>query len=203
MAERKDSAERILEGLKDIYSWSKKEILTDCPVRHIHRKMELSKRLVTEEEKQWCENKIKELEEQVPDPNFADPEEYRKKKSRYDSIKNRNTRVLNKYEDQKTDKTLELTVHAVQIGEVAFASNRFELYQDFMHRIQARSPFIQTFVVQLAGFDGATYLPTERGVANKGYSASLFCNVVGPEGGQQLVEGTLEMLNELKAQNEQ
>ena len=91
----------------------------------------------------------------------------------------------------------------MQIGEVAFASNRFELYQDFMHRIQARSPFIQTFVVQLAGFDGATYLPTERGVANKGYSASLFCNVVGPEGGQQLVEGTLEMLNELKAQNEQ
>ena len=197
MAERKDIAERILEGLKDIYSWSKKEILTDCPVRHIHRKMELSKRLVTEEEKQWCENKIKELEEQVPDPNFADPEEYRKKKSRYDSIKNRNTRVLNKYEAQKTDKTLELTVHAVQIGEISFATNRFELYQDFQHRIQARSPFTQTFIIQLGGDNGGTYLPTIRGVANKGYSACIFDNQVGPEGGQQLVENTLDMLNEL------
>lgn len=95
---------------------------------------------------------------------------------------------------------LHTVVHAVQVGDIAFASNRFELYQDYMHRIQARSPFMQTFVVQLASFEGGTYLPTERGVKNKGYSASLFCNVVGPEGGQDLVEGTLRMLNELKEQ---
>ena len=121
----------------------------------------------------------------------------RKKTSRYDSLKNRNTRVLNKYENQKTDKTLEITVHAVQIGEIAFATNRFELYQDFQHRIQARSPFTQTFIIQLGGDNGGTYLPTTRGVANKGYSACIFDNQVGPEGGQELVENTLEMLNEL------
>ena len=197
MAERKDSAERILEGLKDIYSWSKKEILTDCPVRHIHRKMELSKRLVTEEEKQWCENKIKELEDQIPDPNFADPEDYRKKKSRYDSVKNRNMRVLRQYEEQQNEPDIQMMLHVAQIGEIAFATNRFELYQDFQHRIQARSPFTQTFIIQLGGDNGGTYLPTHRGVANKGYSACIFDNQVGPEGGQELVENTLEMLNEL------
>ena len=71
------------------------------------------------------------------------------------------------------------------------------MFMDYMHRIQARSPFIQTFVVQLAGSEGANYLPTERAFANKGYSASLYDNPVSPKGGQQLVEETLKMLDEL------
>ena len=37
---------------------------------------------------------------------------------------------------------------------------------------------------------------TERGKENKGYSASIFCNQVGPEGGRDLVEATLEALND-------
>ena len=197
-AERKDIAIRIVAGLKEIYSWAKKEILTDCEVKHLSQKVTLSKRMVTEEEKKWCEDKIKELEDQIPDPNFADPEDYRKKKSRYDSVKNRNLRVLKQYEEQQNEPDIQMMLHVAQIGEVAFATNRFELYQDFQHRIQARSPFMQTFVVQLAGAINSSYLPTERGVANKGYSACIFDNVVGPEGGQQLVEQTLVMLNELK-----
>ena len=59
-----------------------------------------------------------------------------------------------------------MELHVIRIGDMAFASNRFELYMDFMHRIQARSPFVQTFVVQFAavpGPDGGTYLATERG----------------------------------------
>jgi hypothetical protein len=107
---------------------------------------------------------------------------------------------LERYEKQMEDPVIHTVVHAVRVGEIAFASNRFEMYQDYMHRIQARSPFMQTFVVQLASFEGGTYLPTERGVKNKGYSASIACNVVGFEGGQQLVEGTLRMLGELADQ---
>ena len=197
-AERKDIAERILEGLKDIYSWSKKEILTDCPVRHLSKMAVLSKRMVTEEEKAWCENKIQELADQVPDPADVDPEVYRKKKSRYDSVKNRNMRVLKQYEEQKDDPTINMMLHVAQIGEIAFASNRFELYQDYMHRIQARSPFMQTFVIQLAGDEGATYVATERAARNKGYSASIYCNHVGPEGGQEWVESCLDILKDMK-----
>ena len=76
-----------------------------------------------------------------------------------------------------------MDVNVVRIGDIAFCTTPFELYMDFMHRVQARSPFVQTFVVQLAGDVGSYYLPTERGRDNKGYSASLFCNMVGPEGG--------------------
>ena len=82
-----------------------------------------------------------------------------------------------------------------KVGEIAFASNPFELYQDYMHRIQARSPFVQTFITQLAG--RGKYLPTKRGEFNKGYSASIFCNFVGSEGGQELVEYTLDVLGRL------
>ena len=72
-----------------------------------------------------------------------------------------------------------------------------------MHRLQARSPFLQTFVIQLAGADFGSYLATERAVDAKGYSASMFCNVFSPNAGQQWVENTLLILNDMKTKDEQ
>ena len=198
MGERKDIAERILEALKDIYSWSKKEILTDPALHHKMELVPIRRRMITEEEAQWCRDNIAAMEQRIPERGEATDEQYRKAVSTYNAIKNRNTSALDRYAHQEENSILNTVVHVVQVGEVAFASNRFELYQDYMHRIQARSPFIQTFVVQLASFEGGTYLATQRGVENKGYSASLFCNIVGPEGGHELVEHTLRMLEEIK-----
>ena len=94
-----------------------------------------------------------------------------------------------------------MELHVVRLGELAFATNTFELFMDYQHRIQARSPFAQTFVVQLCGqprgYINASYLATERGFQNKSYSASVYCNKVSVEGGAQLVEETLEELNKL------
>ena len=121
--------------------------------------------------------------------------------SKYNSYKNRNLRAIGHYEDIKTNPKNVYEIHVTQVGEIAFASNPFELYQDFMHRMQARSPFIQTFITQLAGGSGQ-YLPTQRATFNKGYSASIYCNQVGPEGGQELVEYTLGVLHDLKTKDE-
>ena len=88
-------------------------------------------------------------------------------------------------------------MHAVRVGDVAFTTSSYETYMDYMHRIQARSPFIQTFPIPVASFGGGSYMATERAMEGKGYSASIFCNQVGAEGGQELVETTLELLNEL------
>ena len=41
---------------------------------------------------------------------------------------------------------------------------------------------------------------TARGVEGKGYSACLFCNLVSPEGGQELVDETVRILNTLHAE---
>lgn len=76
---------------------------------------------------------------------------------------------------------------------------------DYMHRIQARSPFSQTFVVQLAGTptDCSGYVATERGAWGKGYSASLYCNQVSPQGGQELVEATVATLKAIYTEESQ
>ena len=108
--------------------------------------------------------------------------------------------MIERFENQANSRTTKAQIHAVRIGDVAFVTSRFELFMDFMHRIQGRSPFIQTFIIQLAGDEnsGGSYLATERAIANKGYSASPYCNDVSAEGGQQLVEETLKMLEEMK-----
>ena len=43
-------------------------------------------------------------------------------------------------------------------------------------------------------------MATTRAMEGKGYSASIFCNQVADQGGQELVEATLELLNELAAE---
>lgn len=114
--------------------------------------------------------------------------------------RNRSRRIIARYESQKAEPKLPMELHVLRIGDIAFASNRFELYMDFQHRIQARSPFEQTFIVQLAGTpgsDGGTYLATERGAWGRGYSASMYCNIVSPQGGQELVEETVKILKHI------
>ena len=197
MAERMDIAQRIIQGVTEVYAWARKDILWDFPVRYVCKSIPLARRLITEAEAQWCRENIAQMQAQIPEQESCTDEEYRKAYSRYTSVKNRNLRALNRYEAQQAEPYVDALVHLVQLGPIAFASNRFELYQSYMHRVQARSPFVQTFMIQLAGDGGVCYLPTEEAVRNKGYSASVFCNQVGPEGGQQLVEATLQTLNEL------
>ena len=93
-----------------------------------------------------------------------------------------------------------MEMHVIRIGDVAFATNRFELFMDYQHRIQARSPFVQTFVVQLVAqpeLDNGSYLPTERGLWGKGFGASVYDNQVTPEAGQIIVEETVKALHRL------
>ena len=198
ISERLDIAERILDGVRDVYGWAKKEILHEVPLKHVCRTLQLPKRMITDEEAQWCRDNIRQMEAAVPTEGAATPEEIRFAASRAESVRRRNERALKKYAEQAKEPNLPMIAHVIRVGDIAFATNRFELYMDFQHRIQARSPFLQTFIIQLAGDGDGSYLPTQRGLENKGYSASIFCNVCGPEGGQALVEQTLEILEELK-----
>lgn len=202
LSERKDIAERIVAGVKEVYSWAKEEIFTHLPVIHRSWSQPMERRFVTDEELRTCEAKLGELAAKIPERG-DDPVKYRKAVSQYNAAKNRNENILYRYRRQYEFPAPPITVHAVAIGDIAFATNKFELYHDFMHRVQARSPFIQTFVLQLAGDEGGTYLATERSENNKGYGASLFCNWIGHKGGQQWVEGVLENLNEMKQQLEE
>jgi hypothetical protein len=201
MGERYDIAERILEGIRDVYSWAKKDIQTEVAVRHKVTQMDLERRKITDEEKAWCEENLELLKDMAPNPEEMTAEEYRVAYTNHQSRVNRNKGGIARWADVKENPTLNMQSHTVRIGDIAFATIRFETYIDFMHRLQARSPFIQTFVIQLAGTEGGNYLATHRGAEAKGYSASMFCNMVSADGGHQLVENQLEILNEMKVQD--
>lgn len=90
-----------------------------------------------------------------------------------------------------------MELHVVRIDDIALATNSFELFGDYGIRIQARSPAMQTFVVQLCGGGPASYLPTRQAEAGEGYSACVYCNDVGSDGGDLLVNETLRLIAEM------
>jgi len=94
----------------------------------------------------------------------------------------------------ETDPIKPIEFHVVRLGDIAIATNPFELYIDYGIRIKARSKAVLTLLVQLS-CQNVGYLPTERGVKGGGYSADKF--VVGPKGGQILVNETVKTINEL------
>jgi hypothetical protein len=91
--------------------------------------------------------------------------------------------------------TMVVEIDAVRIGDMAIVTNPFELYVDYGARIKARSPAVQTFVVQLAG--SGSYLPTQRAVREGSYGAIERSCVVGPSAGDALVDASLDLLHEL------
>jgi len=99
-----------------------------------------------------------------------------------------------RYEHGRTQTRLPVELHAIRLGDVAIATNPFECYLDYGIRIKARSPAVQTFLVQLAG--PASYLPTARSIRGRGYGSAPSSSIVGPEGGDELVEWTVRAMGE-------
>lgn len=106
-------------------------------------------------------------------------------------------RVVDRFAEQRTgtQEPYRMELHALRLGDCAIGSNDFELYTDYGVQMKARSPAVQTFVIQLAG--PGSYLPTERAVQLGGYGAVIQSSRIGPEGGQVLVEETVKAWGEL------
>ena len=62
--------------------------------------------------------------------------------------------------------------------------------------MKSRSPAEQTFLIQLAAGSGK-YLPTPKAIEGGSYSALPVSNRVGPEGGQVLVDETVQAIGAL------
>jgi len=198
---RLDIAERIAAAFDEVYAWAKNEIYTEVPIKHVVEMVHLSKRLISDAEYEYC---VADLAEQnkkefvKTDRPFMDL----RTNSMIAAGRARSQGIIDRYELQKTEPKHPMEMHVIKVGDIAFATNQFELYMDYQHRIQARSPFEQTFVVQLCaqpdGRRSGSYLCTQRGYEGRGYSASMYCNLVSPEGGQELVEETVKILKEIK-----
>lgn len=104
--------------------------------------------------------------------------------------------VIDRYErQQRSPQFEEMQLHAVRLGDVAIVTNEFELFTDYGVQMKARSPALQTFVIQLCG--RGSYLPTQAALSHGGYSAIPQSNLVGPVGGQVLVDESVNLLGAL------
>jgi len=100
------------------------------------------------------------------------------------------------YEWQKNVDTMAAEVHIVRFGDMAIASNPFELFLDYGNQMKVRSKAKQTMLIQLA-CDALGYLPTAKAEPQGGYGTSIVSCYIGSKGGQILVEKTLEVINSL------
>ena len=101
-----------------------------------------------------------------------------------------------RYEFQQKCNIVPMELHVVRMGDLAIATNSFELFLDYGNKIRARSKAAQTMLIQLA-CDSYAYLPTEKAEKGSHYSAYVSSGYVGHEGGDLLVRNTLEVLNSL------
>jgi hypothetical protein len=185
---------RIANSVLDIADLLAKDIRVDAPLVHLVRQVDLPERIITDAEyataKKVCEGI-----------------DAKQRRAGWDTwVYGLYKAVCDRYAaQQRGNRTLSLEMHVLRLGNVAIATNPFELYVDYGMQIQARSPAEQTFLIQLAAGPWSGYLPTPRAMAGgeltasamNNYSATVMTNIVGPEGGQMLVDRTLEAINGL------
>jgi len=177
-------ARRIVRAWEDVHEVARNDMRDEAILRHVVQEIELPYREVTEAE-------VGEARKQVA--RYAD-DPAQKWNYRWHQA------VVERYERQRagTKETHEMELHVLRLGDVAIATNEFELFTDYGIQIKARSPAVQTFVIQLTGSAG--YLPTPRAVGGGGYSAVIQSSRVGPKGGQVLVDKSVEAIRALWSQ---
>lgn len=174
-------ARRIDRAWEEAYQGASQDRHSDVVLAHRVETIELPLREVTAEECAAAREQVEKLSK--------DPAQH--------TLMRWHQRVVDRFEQQKTSPggTHPMELHVIRLGDVAIATNNFELYTDFGVAIKARSPALQTFILQLAG--ESSYLPTARAVSGGGYGAVPQSNRVGPEGGQVLVDRTVELIESL------
>jgi len=176
---------RIADAVERALPTASADVRTEAVLRHVSEMLELPARKVTSEEAAAVRARQEVLAQQEFAPGAPEEGELRQ-----------NDDLLARYENQGESPRFPIELHVLRIGDLALATNPFELFLDYGLRMKARSQALQTMVAQLAcGWGG--YLPTARAVAAGGYGARVLDGEVGPDGGQALVERSVELINTL------
>lgn len=200
---REEIAYRIANAVEDVLPYIRKEIYMKPVLRHLVGTVELPMNRLTaadvqlaeQNAKQWrakFEEERRKLEEHPELRN--EPRWYVKVTSAYRRM-NWYAGVARRYEWQQAKSTQPVEVHVIRLGDLAFATNPFELYLDFGIQIKVRSSATQTFLVQLCG--SGTYVPSPRSVMGGGYGSVPASNPFGSEAGHQLVDYTVSQIRSL------
>ena len=197
---RMEVAERIFTAFEDTLKWAAKEKKSDIILRNKYIELDVTPTTITGERLAQAHATLAKWDK-IPYKTDGTLEERGDFNFRRTNQINSAKTVIERAERYAKGGKYRTGGYLVRVGDVAFAGNGFELFMDFMHRIQARSPFIQTFVVELSGHLAADqvggYLATERAVKNRGYSATINQSPVSPQGGQEFVDASVKGLKEL------
>ena len=169
-------ARRVIDAVDEAHQVASQDVRTDVEFAHKVEKIQLQRREIPEERYTAAKKELSEL----------------KKKDARGLERWWRERLIEIYEENSP---YEMELHALRIGDVAVCTNDFELFTDFGIQMKARSPALQTFVIQLAG--PGRYVPTWRAVDHGDYGTGVLEAVLSPEGGQKLTDRTVEALKSL------
>ena len=141
--------------------------------------------------KEFCDNTHAAEKKDGPGP-------YDDKTEHFVCIKNQQA-VITRYESQDEVPTISFDMNVARIGDIAIASNPFELYLYYGQNIKARSKAQQTFLVQLSSGASihAGYLPSPDGEKFGGYGGMIINGQCGSDGGFMLADITVKEINAL------
>ena len=201
---------RLLTAVENVFPQTAAKTDFSPVMRHTVKKISLPRRRASRQDFLNAELQLKKLTSAIPEDEaysqFCDevgnnekipgrPGPYDSKLHHFVLIQNAKA-VINRYNEQDKQPEFEMELHVLRLGNAVFASNPFELYLDFGHRIRARSAAEQTFIVQLCGGTGG-YLPSARAEQLGGYGGLIINGNVGSDGGKILVDKTLEEIGKL------
>jgi len=180
ISERQEIALRIADAVSRALECTEPES-GPTPLQHRTLKLELAPREVSQPEAQ--------VAQKIHDSYVAS-------RSKDDWWPSHLRQVIAQYQGGYQPAPVAIEAHVVRLGDIVIATNPFELFVDYGCRIKERSRAAQTFLVQLTnGAQG--YLPTERAVRGGSYGAMPSSCLASPKGAQQLVEATVQTINEL------
>lgn len=180
---------RIVLAVEETYEAVKDEGQTDVQLTHKVETLNLPMFVITEEVYLFAKAERDKYAALIDaDPNAA---------NKILTRKTWNADIVKRYDMQKEESQpkLETEIHVLRIGDIVICTNPFELFTDYGIRMQARSKALQTFTIQLVG--PGHYVPTKKAVHGGGYSAIPQSCPLGPEGGQILVDRTVDLVDEL------
>lgn len=178
---------RISRAVIDTLDVARSDIRQDVPFTHTIENLQLpARRILPREHAEALKNISTYSALQNPDNHIL-------------TMLNREKEVVHRFEEGDKLPPYAMELHVLRIGDVAIATNPFELFLDYGIQMKARSPALQTFLIQLSCGSGL-YLPTPKAIEGGSYSGLPHTNKVGPEGGQILVDHTVRAIQALWSQ---
>lgn len=181
------AAKRIANEIIDVYLEAKRNVIDSAVIKHEYIGLQLPLRKATKEEYEYALAKINDFIKNNKDTTYDFNDQA--KMHIYAG-------TVARYIYQQNEDYCEVEIHILRLGDIAIATNPFELFLDYGNIMKARSKASQTFIIQLACGCGF-YLPTRKAEEHGHYSAYISSGITGHAGGKKLTEVTLDVIEKL------